>query len=218
MARWRGEQFIAQVGPSRGTRRTETLDVVRCLESLRSRGVYQAITPALSTWDAQPFLHAGFGIHEHLHLLARPLEVPFDKAHHKSRAGAPWHKQGALHVDSASFEPFWRFDLAALNEAKRATPTHRFRVIMEGRTVIAYAIHGRAGSRGYLQRLAVLPGNEGRGLGTSLINDGFSWLAAKGCAEVLVNTQEHNKRALRLYEHVGFVLQAEKLSVLTWSP
>lgn len=163
-------------------------------------------------------MEAGFGLHEYLHLLSRPLSQPFDKPRHKSRPGAPWHRQGALEVDAASFEPFWRFDLDALNEARRATPTHRFRVILRDKTVVGYAIVGRAGSRGYLQRLAVRPGLEGQGLGTSLINDGFGWLRNKGASEILVNTQEHNSRALGLYEHVGFVLQAEKLSVLSWTP
>jgi len=209
---------VAQVSPCRRSRRTETLDVVRCLDELTERGVTRAITPALSGWDAQPFIAAGFVLHEHLYLLSRPLDLGFDEPKHKSRAAAPWHRAGALAVDAASFEPFWRFDLPALNEARRATPQNRFRVIMADGTVIAYAIHGRAASRGYLQRLAVMPGFEGAGLGTSLVNDGFAWLAQKGVSEVLVNTQEHNKRALGLYEHMGFVLQSEKLSVLTWSP
>lgn len=107
--------------------------------------------------------------------------------------------------------------MVALNEARRATPTHRFRVIVQNRAVVAYAIHGRAGTRGYLQRLAVRPDLEGQGMGTSLIYDGLSWLLGKGASEVLVNTQEHNSRALGLYEHVGYVLQSEKLSVLSWT-
>lgn len=218
VSRWRGDPFVAQVSPSRTTHRTETLDVVRCLEIIRAKGVRRAITPALSSWDAQPFLGAGFTIHEYLHLLARPLDNPFDKPRHKARLAAPWHRSGALAVDAASFEPFWRFDLAALNEARRATPSHRFRVITEERRVVAYAIHGRAGARGYLQRLAVLPDAEGRGFGTSLVIDGLSWLRRRGAAEVLVNTQEHNSRALGLYQHLGFVLQSEKLSVLSWAP
>lgn len=218
VSRWRGEKYVAQVSPSRSTRRTETLDVVHCLERLHERGVTRAVTPALSSWDAQPFIAAGFGLHEYLHLLCRPLEIPFDEPNHKSRPAAPWHRAAALAVDAASFEPFWRFDLAALNEARRATPQHRFRVILADRKVIAYAIHGRAGSRGYLQRLAVMPGFEGSGLGTSLVNDGLAWLRQKGATEVLVNTQEHNSRALGLYKHMGFALQAEKLSVLTWTP
>ncbi len=91
-------------------------------------------------------------------------------------------------------------------------------MIVQDKTVVGYAIVGRAGTRGYLQRLAVRPGLEGQGLGTSLINDGFGWLRNKGASEILVNTQEHNSRALGLYEHVGFVLQTEKLSVLSWTP
>ena len=218
VSRWRGQPFIAQVSPSRSRRQTETGDVVECLATLTQRGVTKALTPALSAWDCQPFLSAGFKIHEHLHLLTRSLDEIPARSSHKTRTAMPWHRSGALAVDAASFEPFWRFDEAALLEACRATPQHRFRVLLDEKNVVGYAINGRAGGRGYLQRLAVLPEYQGQGMGTALINDGFGWLKRKGVTEVLVNTQEHNQRALELYLHLGFVLQKEKLSVLTWTP
>ena len=40
------------------------------------------------------------------------------------------------------------------------------------------------------------------------------WLAAKGLAEALVNTQESNEGALALYHGLGFVELSDRLLVL----
>ena len=65
-----------------------------------------------------------------------------------------------------------------------------------------------------LQRLAVDPDVQGRGLGRALVIDSLAWLATKGATEVLVNTQEVNARALRLYVDLGFEELSERLLVL----
>ncbi len=35
---------------------------------------------------------------------------------------------------------------------------------------------------------------------------------------MLVNTQESNANALALYQHLGFTLEPEHLTVMAWSP
>ena len=65
-----------------------------------------------------------------------------------------------------------------------------------------------------MQRLAVDPAAQGRGLGRALVIDALAWLTTKGAVEVLVNTQEVNARALRLYVDLGFEELAERLLVL----
>ncbi len=211
---WRGDAFVALVGPRRDGRRPRTLDIVHCLEDLDERGVRQAITPALGLVDAQPFLDAGFRLHEHLHLLAHHISAPIPPVRHPLSPGRPWHRSAVLDVDNQAFEPFWQFDRVSLREARNATPGSRFRVAKVNRTIVGYAVTGRAGDRGYLQRLAVAPAAAGRGLGTALVLDGFHWLHKRGAHTVMVNTQEHNRRALDLYEHLGFVRQQPGLVVL----
>ena len=73
---------------------------------------------------------------------------------------------------------------------------------------------GRAGRRGFLQRLAVDPAREGHGLGRALVLDGLVWLRRRGVERVVVNTQEANQRALALYEQLGFRRQHAGLAVL----
>ena len=128
----------------------------------------------------------------------------------------PWHDRAVLAVDSRAFQGFWRFDQLALSEAKTATPARRFRVAKLGGKIVGYAVTGRAGQRGYLQRLAVDPSAQGQRIGKQLVFDSFDWLARRGADLSLVNTQETNERALGLYESIGYRRQQEGLVVLRW--
>ena len=134
----------------------------------------------------------------------------------RSAPGRRWHDPAVLEVDRRAFAGFWRFDRLALREAKTATPSRRFRVAKLGGEIVGYAVTGRAGQRGYLQRLAVDPAAQGRGVGSMLIHDSFDWLRQRGADETLVNTQETNEKALALYERLGYRRQATGLLVLQW--
>ncbi len=79
---------------------------------------------------------------------------------------------------------------------------------------MGYTIAGRAGRRGYLQRLAVMPSAQGHGFGAALVVDALSWMAARGAHDAVVNTQTDNERALDLYVRLGFERQPEGLAVL----
>lgn len=121
-----------------------------------------------------------------------------------------------LDIDRRAFEEFWRFDGVALNEARKATPVSRYRVLSLNGEIVGYHVTGKANNRGYLQRLAVDPDHAGKGIGTALVFDCLTWLSQHKVSEALVNTQERNQRALDLYERHGFIRQQEGLTVLSW--
>ena len=85
---------------------------------------------------------------------------------------------------------------------------------VESGRIVGYAITGRAGRRGYLQRLAVAQDQTGRGIGRALVSDGLRWLRRRGAQRCLVNTQVGNERALDLYERIGFRREPVGLAVL----
>jgi len=211
---WRGDPAVAYVTPAAGNPPSDqTLhDCLRALVDQRYRGV---LTSALNPAEQQVFRAYGFVVHEHLHLLRHPLDqpVPAHPGARRARRGRRGDRAGALAVDHLAFEPFWRFDQAGLDDARRATPSSRFRVIDRDH-IDAYAVTGRAGSVSYLQRLAVRPDTQRQGLGTELVLDALRWSQRHGARSTLVNTQEHNHRALALYEQLGFVRQPVGLDVL----
>ena len=223
LLRWGGQRL--RVGPFRGDTRTAyvaplpegappTTDAVRrCCEVLIERGFVEAVTAALGPAEAHGFMTAGFEIRERLHLLAHDLLVLPDAPDVALRRGRRADRPGALAVDALAFEPFWRLDDPGLDEAMTATPSSRFRVAGTGR-IVGYAVAGRAAHRGFLQRLAVDPDRQGHGIGSALAVDALRWMKRRGVDRAVVNTQESNEGAVRLYERLGFRLQPGGLAVL----
>lgn len=215
---WRGDPTIALLSPTPGSPpSTSTLD--RALDTVRSRGLRTALTPALSAPEVPVFLDRGFVVHERLHLLGHDLStLPIPGAPGlRLRRARPRDLDQVLGLDRLAFDDFWRFDLDALFDARSATPRSRFRVAVFDDRVIGYHITGAAGPLGYLQRLAIHPDVQGRGFGTALVGDCLHWCHRRRCTTVLVNTQESNTRALSLYEHLGFTHEPTGLAVLSIS-
>jgi ribosomal protein S18 acetylase RimI-like enzyme len=209
---WRGDSRIAYLAPAAG-RAVAVETVERCVRGLAGRGYRSVLTSALTPLEQGPFLAAGFEVHERLHLLRHDLRRVPSAPPFRLRRALRFDHAAVLALDGLAFDPFWRFDRAGLTDARRATPSSRFR-IAESDGLAGYAITGRAGPVGYLQRLAVHPDRQHRGIGTALVVDSITWVQSRGATSLLVNTQERNHTALRLYEHLGFVREADGLAVL----
>ena len=209
---WRGDPRIAYVAPAAG-RPPAAETVEQVLASLAGRGYRSVLTSALTASEQGPFVAAGFEVHERLHLLRHDLDHVPDAPPFRLRRALRFDQAAVLHLDGLAFDPFWRFDPRGLSDARRATPSSRFR-IAESNGLAGYAITGRAGPIGYLQRLAVHPDRQHQGIGTALVVDSLTWVRSRGATSLLVNTQERNLTALGLYEHLGFVREVDGLAVL----
>ncbi len=209
---WRGSDHIGYLAPLGDARRRA---VEAGLVRLRERGFSRVVTSAIAEPDLSAFAGLGFDEHERLHLLAHDLAAVEPPPWRATRRARPLDREAVLGIDHAAFQPFWQLDSEGLADAISATPTTRYRVTVDGGTPTGYAVFGLAGSRGYLQRLAVHPTHAGRGLASTLIRDGLRWLQRRGASRTLVNTQVTNDRALRVYLQHGFVLQPYQLVVLT---
>jgi ribosomal protein S18 acetylase RimI-like enzyme len=187
----------------------------RVLAELADAGYDRVRTAALSPDEQEPFLAAGFSVDEHLHLLAHDLTgLPTPTRPSPLRRARRRDRPAVLAVDQAAFAAPWRLDLAGLREALLATPSVRFRVAVVDGEIVGYAVAGRAGWRGYLQRVAVHPDHDNRGLGRMLVTDSLDWLERRGARRAVVNTQEGNAAALHLYEALGFRPEPAGLDVL----
>jgi ribosomal protein S18 acetylase RimI-like enzyme len=190
----------------------------RCLETLAARGYQRVVTGALSPLEQAGFLAAGFEVQERLHLLGIDLagDLPPIPPGYPLRRVRRRRRDQILAVDQAAFSSFWQFDSGGLADALRATPAVRFRAAVEpGGDIAGYAICGRAGARGYVQRLAVDPGRRRAGTGRRLLLDGLRWMQRRGVSRALVNTQVGNEAALALYLQIGFEEEPVRLSVLS---
>jgi ribosomal protein S18 acetylase RimI-like enzyme len=213
---WRGDAHVAYIAPL-GDGSAPSIDTIRrCCEVLAARGFTSVVTAALGPREALGFVNAGFEVREHLHLLAHDLlHVP--AAAHGAiplRRGRRADRPAALAVDGLAFEPFWRLDDEGLEEALTATPSSRFRISELDGSVAGYVVSGRAAKRGFVQRLAVDPVAQRRGIGAELVLDALRWMQRRSVERAVVNTQESNAGALALYEHLGFRRQSGGLSVL----
>lgn len=208
---WRGRSDTAECLAAPAGALVPPALVRSALERARARGYGLVVTPALPPYEWSPYVESGFEIRERLHLLGHDLAGLPARPDRRLRRATRRDLDQILAIDHAAFDPFWRLDAAGLEEAVRATPSSRFRM---SRDAAGYALVGRAGERGYVQRLAVHPDHHGGGLGTALVVDGLLWLRRWRVREALVNTQESNERAVALYERLGFRRRPGGLAVL----
>ena len=213
---WRGSPDLAYLVPLSGAS-TLTPDALSHIRArLRADGFSEVVTAAVGPSERDVLQADGFAQHEMLHLLRHDLRDPLPPvpAHNRGlRKGRRRDHAAILHDDAATFDPFWQLDLDGLLESIRATPAARLRVARDP-DVVGYAVTGRAGNQGYLQRLAVAPHRQGQGLGIDLVADGLHWLRRRGASVCWVNTQEANGAALSLYEKLGFAPAQHQLTVL----
>jgi ribosomal protein S18 acetylase RimI-like enzyme len=216
--RWRGEAEVAFINPMPNAPLPSAEFLRRCLDTLAARGYHRVVTGALSPLEQAGFLAAGFGVEQRLHLLAIDMrgELPPIPPGYPLRRVRRARRDDVLAVDRAAFPDFWQFDAGGLSDALHATPAVRFRAAMgSGNAIAGYAISGRSGDRGFVQRLAVSPTHQRRGTGRRLLLDGLHWMRRRGVVRAVVNTQVGNDAALTLYTRVGFRQEPAGLSVLS---
>lgn len=107
-------------------------------------------------------------------------------------------------IDRASFPAPWRLGPLGLAESLSATNKAVIHTVAVDGQVVGFAITGVSLAVGYLQRLAVEPGAQKRGLGRALVRASLSWARRRRAISVLVNTQPDNEPAASLYRSEGF--------------
>ncbi|MGI9644730.1 MAG: GNAT family N-acetyltransferase [Ilumatobacteraceae bacterium] len=192
-------------------------DVGGWVAEARRRRFRALRTSALFGPAARPFLDQGFEPVDRLTLLERSLRsVRTRRRRPATRRMRTRDLEAAARVDRQAFGLAWGNDAESLLDIRRATPHHRSRVIGDS-TVDGFAISGRAGTTGYIQRLAVDPARQREGLGRVLVHDAIDWMIRHRVATALVNTGVDNDRALALYASEGFVVRPDELVVLELS-
>jgi len=181
---------------------------------LQLAGVTGVLSSPLLPGARRPWEEAGFTLHARLILLRRELTGLAEPAH-VVEDGDRRDLGEALAVDRAAFEPFWRLDLLGLREAMGATPRSAVHLVRRpGGALTGFAITGVGSSLAYLQRLAVDPAWQSRGIGRSLVRTAAAWAHRQGAAALLLNTHDGRHSAAAFYESEGFRTVTRDLAVL----
>ncbi|HZO70837.1 MAG TPA: GNAT family N-acetyltransferase [Ktedonobacteraceae bacterium] len=108
-----------------------------------------------------------------------------------------------LAIEDACFDDLWRYDPTAFNDI---AATHPYFVVAElQRKVIGYQFNTVDEENGYLVRIAVHPSVGNKGIGARLMAEAIHFFEQAGTPHILLNTEETNTHAHRLYEWFGFV-------------
>ena len=188
-----------------------------CVEALAGLGVDGVLTVPLYPSMTAVWVRAGFRPHRELLLLERRLDGRYSE--YRPDDIGMWPNQdwvdAVIAIDDDAFDREWRMGRLGLLEASAATPTSVVLTNAEpGRPPTGFAIVGISGTTGFLQRLAVATSAQGSGLGRRLAMASLRWARGRGGRTMLVNTQPDNRRSTALYTSMGFVVLADRLSVL----
>ena len=108
-----------------------------------------------------------------------------------------------LAIEEACFEDFWRYDAHSFEDI---AATHPYFVVAElNSKVVGYQFNALEDEFGYLIRIAVHPSVNGQGVGVRLMSEAITFFQQAHVLRIMLNTQDDNARAHRLYEWFGFV-------------
>jgi [ribosomal protein S18]-alanine N-acetyltransferase len=108
-----------------------------------------------------------------------------------------------LAIEEACFEDFWRYDALSFVDI---AATHPYFVVAElNGKVVGYQFNALEDEFGYLVRIAVHPSVNGQGVGARLMSEAITFFQQAHVLRIMLNTQDDNVRAHRLYEWFGFV-------------
>jgi ribosomal protein S18 acetylase RimI-like enzyme len=129
----------------------------------------------------------------------RPLSltfVPVEAHDHQ-------HLETVLRIDHVAFPWIWWNSATELSAYSVTPGVALYLGLIDGDPIGYVGITSYPGW-GHLDRIAVLPEFQGRGLGRRILGFASATLARRGARRIGLSTQVDNVRSQRLYEHFGF--------------
>jgi ribosomal protein S18 acetylase RimI-like enzyme len=146
---------------------------------------------------------------EHLSARARssrmtktPWVTSPDAQRMRIRPAAQGDAEGVQSVDSRAFLDPWRYAPATVTRELATASVAR--IAQDGERVVGYASAVVREEGGHINRIAVDPAAQGRGLGKALLADMIDQLVLRGASRITLNTQRSNVVSQRLYRSSGF--------------
>jgi ribosomal protein S18 acetylase RimI-like enzyme len=123
----------------------------------------------------------------------------------------PGDLENVQKVDEASFVPIWQNSLSCLEYA-----FHQSVIATVAETngiLVGYQLSTTTPMGGHLARLAVEPGNQGKGIGYALVYDLLARFERRGTRMLTVNTQKNNLSSLAIYRKACFIMTGEEYPI-----
>jgi ribosomal protein S18 acetylase RimI-like enzyme len=218
---WRGGSGSGLVTRSPEAAAPSADEIRRLCEDAHCDGFTELMTTALSAAECGPYRSAGFETAVSLVLLVREVsphrhDLGTDRAPAASiRSGTDVDWPAIVQVDAAAFDAFWHLDRAGIEHALAATESSILRVAIDDEDEpVGYTVTGINGGHAFVQRVAIDPRVQGRGVGGACLDDAIDWARRHGVRRIMVNTEHHNTTALALYRSRGFERQRAGLVVM----
>ena len=108
----------------------------------------------------------------------------------------------------------WNDPAADIALARRG-PNSTILIGRDGETIIATAMVGHEGHRGWVYYVAVDPDHRGKGFGRAMMNAAEDWLRKAGMAKLQLLVRSENTKVQAFYESIGYVAQ-ERVMYAKW--
>lgn len=182
------------------------------IAGLRRRGVHSLAWMDFWDWAAPSLTGRGFAPLTDVETLAKSdCDLPASN-HTEARVRSAGQNDLAAvtTVDSAAFGPHWRYGQATMSRRLKASPL--FIVAELGHQIVGYAEGELRPPTAHLNRVAVHPLHQDRGIGALLMRNVLRRSWQGGALQVTLNTQAYNRRARRLYRWFGFEPTGERVT------
>jgi ribosomal protein S18 acetylase RimI-like enzyme len=107
-----------------------------------------------------------------------------------------WHDTGLTRP--------WNDPEADLRRAVSGTESDVLAATGDDGCLLATAMIGHDGHRGWVYYLAVNPAVQGKGLGRQMMRACEAWVTSRGIPKIQLMVRTTNKAALGFYEHLGY--------------
>ncbi len=206
LSRWRDHLDVCAVRGLWCSERRVPAMMRGCRAVAGAQGFTDLVSPVVTLEGAEPYRSAG------MHVAHRIVTMRAEKRHQRTERLAPppgielrraraEDVPALMAVDLRCFDDFWRSDEPC---ARRYIEDGRVVVAVKEGLVIGYTQCTAEKGEGMLGRLAVVPPEQGGGVGAALLDDAMAYLWRSGAASVSLCTQEENTRSRSLYERAGF--------------
>lgn len=156
-------------------------------------------------WLRDDLLTCGFAPHRLLYAYDKfDYRVPSEGNQQVTiRPFEPGDIPALLVIEKECFEHLWRYDAVAFTDI---ADSHPYFVVAElDGKVVGYQFNALDSESGYLVRIAVHPSFGSRGIGARLMAEAIHFFQDEQVLRILLNTQDDNIYAHRLYEWFGFI-------------